>query len=496
MKEGPTKMKSMKKLVTLLLSLVMLCALAMPAMAEEEDVAKTYSITIDKAVAGHTYTAYQVFDGAYYKGDGTNNTTDGTEYLSDVKWGKNVEGDNILKELHKNTLLKDSFEGKTSAEDVAYVLQGFKDKSQQMDEFARVVGNHLSTTDSGKVTIDQNGTNNKIIGLTAGYYFVKDTGKYYLEKVNDTGDQVAFYRIEDGGTATLVLLLAPEVTEYTIPATVPVSNTEGAATVPVTAIVPGAFTKAPVLKSLTIADPAAFTSLPDYAFKGATQLETINGKTHTEEILKQFTNENLQKGSMPFLGTKIIGESDAKPTLDGYTVTSADGTLQVTVKTAQGKEYTPKPQDNAYLYYTGEEAVTRITISNPGNYEQPDNGDVVRVYTSLSDKGVTSNYMAGNTYQIVAKAGEGAETGKKYQLKVEKIDDVTYCYEFQRPLNGDTYSIDLKQTAPSGEVGNRECIMRAVIANSTTAVYIPIPNILTLSAQAMPPHVLRTRPLP
>lgn len=168
-------MKSMKKLVTLLLSLVMLCALAMPAMAEEENATKTYSITIDKAVAGHTYTAYQVFDGAYYQGDGTNHTTNGTEYLSDVKWGKDVDGVKILEELHENTLLKDSFEGKTSAEDVAYVLQGFKDKSQQMDEFARVVGNHLSTTDSGKVTIDQNSTNNRITGLTAGYYFVKDT---------------------------------------------------------------------------------------------------------------------------------------------------------------------------------------------------------------------------------------------------------------------------------------------------------------------------------
>jgi len=171
-------MKSMKKLVTLLLSLVMLCALAMPAMAEGEDAAKTYSITIDKAVAGHTYTAYQVFDGAYYKGDGTNNTTDGTEYLSDVKWGKDVDGDKILEELHENALLKASFEGKTSAEGVAYVLQGFKDKSQQMDEFARVVSHHLSTTkNSGKVTIQQDGTNNKITPLAVGYYFVKDTGK-------------------------------------------------------------------------------------------------------------------------------------------------------------------------------------------------------------------------------------------------------------------------------------------------------------------------------
>ena len=51
-------MKSMKKLVTLLFSLVMLCALAIPVMADEE----SYSITINGAVAGHTYTASQVFN--------------------------------------------------------------------------------------------------------------------------------------------------------------------------------------------------------------------------------------------------------------------------------------------------------------------------------------------------------------------------------------------------------------------------------------------------
>ena len=199
-------MKSMKKLVTLLLSLVMLCALAMPAMAEGEDADKKYSITINNAVAGHTYTAYQVFDGAYYKGDGTNNTTDGTEYLSDVKWGKDVDGDKILKELHENALLKDSFEKKTSAEDVAYVLQGFNDKSQQMDEFARVVSHHLSTTEnSGTVTIQQDGTNNKITPLAAGYYFVKDSGT-----IND-GEIATKFLVEVVGDAKVtVKAQAPE----------------------------------------------------------------------------------------------------------------------------------------------------------------------------------------------------------------------------------------------------------------------------------------------
>ena len=196
-------MKSMKKLVTLLLSLVMLCALALPAMADET----TPSITINGAVAGHTYTAYQVFSGVYYKGDRQTDTSKDKEYLSDVEWGKDVDGEKILKELHENALLKASFEKKTSAEDVAYVLQGFKDKSQQMDEFARVVGNHLSTTDSGKVTIDQNGTNNKITGLTAGYYFVKDTDSNAIKD----GEIATKFLVEVVGNANVtVKAQAPE----------------------------------------------------------------------------------------------------------------------------------------------------------------------------------------------------------------------------------------------------------------------------------------------
>ena len=91
MKEGSTKMKSMKKLVTLLFSLVMLCALAIPVMADQP-----YSMTINGA-NGHEYTAYQVFKGMYYK-DSTNN-----EYLSDVQWGDDVNGTAIVTELKAPT---------------------------------------------------------------------------------------------------------------------------------------------------------------------------------------------------------------------------------------------------------------------------------------------------------------------------------------------------------------------------------------------------------
>lgn len=167
-------MKSMKKLVTLLLSLVMLCALAMPAMADETT---KYSITINGAVAGHTYTAYQVFKGAYYNGDRQVEGKE-AEYLSDVTWGDGVASDALLSELKTNETLGDKFAAADSAEKVAYVLQTMTEKSAELDEFARIVGHHLTTITAGTTgEVAENAGNVKIENLAAGYYFVKDSDK-------------------------------------------------------------------------------------------------------------------------------------------------------------------------------------------------------------------------------------------------------------------------------------------------------------------------------
>lgn len=172
-------MKSMKKLVTLLLSLVMLCALALPAMAEGEE---THSITINKAVEGHTYTAYQVFSGVYYKGSRQNDTPADNEYLSDVQWGNGVKGDELLAALKAkdeddkyNAIFGDAFKDAANAEDVAYVVASFGDKSAKLDEFARIVGKHLSETVAGTTGKVVAGTEAKIEDLSDGYYFVKDS---------------------------------------------------------------------------------------------------------------------------------------------------------------------------------------------------------------------------------------------------------------------------------------------------------------------------------
>ena len=54
-------MKKMKKMMALALAMVMMLAMAIPAMAAAGD----YTITIDNAVAGETYSAYKVFDVTY-----------------------------------------------------------------------------------------------------------------------------------------------------------------------------------------------------------------------------------------------------------------------------------------------------------------------------------------------------------------------------------------------------------------------------------------------
>lgn len=235
-------MKSMKKLVTLLLSLVMLCALAMPAMADETT--KKYSITINGAVAGHTYTAYQVFKGEYFSGDDDNHTDNNKEYLSDVVWGEGVDGEAIVNELKATTTLKvlrDKFDDvnatdKYAAEKVAYILQGLGDKSEELDEFARVVGKHLTQKTAGTTGKLTEVENVNISNLDAGYYFVKDAGdinageiatKFLVKVVGDATVKIKATaptidkKIVDGGDTNHTSVNIGDQVEFKLTATVP-----------------------------------------------------------------------------------------------------------------------------------------------------------------------------------------------------------------------------------------------------------------------------------
>lgn len=131
--------KAMKKLMAALLAVAMVCAMAIPAWADEGGAAPTgttYTITIDNPVG--TYEAYQIFSGDLHG-----------NVLSNVAWGSGVTAD---AQSHFG-------DAKAKAADLS---------NANVKTFAEEVSSYLSTTTSG--TYDSG----EITGLTAGYYLVKN----------------------------------------------------------------------------------------------------------------------------------------------------------------------------------------------------------------------------------------------------------------------------------------------------------------------------------
>ena len=165
----------MKKFTGLLLALVMVFALTTTAFAANTN---QHIITITNEKDGHTYTAYQVFQGDYYEGK-----------LSNIEWGAGVNGEALLAELKGS--VSNVYTSCTTSEDVAKVLASFQNDSAQLDAFARIVGKHLSTAAGSS---DEQKSPYRISVTGDGYYFIKDNGtiaeddaatKYILQVVHD-----------------------------------------------------------------------------------------------------------------------------------------------------------------------------------------------------------------------------------------------------------------------------------------------------------------------
>ena len=127
-------MKRVKRVLALLAAFALVLAMAVPALADEVK----YTITINNSVG--TYEAYQIF-----KGDLAGNV------LSNIEWGTGVKAE-----------VKNAFDGKTAAE-VAKTLEG---NDTAAKAFATEISKYLGTA-AGEGT-------DKITGLSAGYYLIKN----------------------------------------------------------------------------------------------------------------------------------------------------------------------------------------------------------------------------------------------------------------------------------------------------------------------------------
>ena len=169
-------MKNMKKILALLVA-VMVLAASMSAFAAGDG-----SIIINNAVAGHTYTAYQIFSG---KWDAN------TAKLSDIKWGNGIS-------TAGQTALETAY-NKTGAAAVAGEIPNTDAGAQA---FANNIGegDNLGTGTTGSFGTGDNATKYTIPNLEDGYYMIVDT---YTPAEGEKDVYYARYMIQKVGTATV-----------------------------------------------------------------------------------------------------------------------------------------------------------------------------------------------------------------------------------------------------------------------------------------------------
>ncbi len=200
-------MKRIKRLASLMLALVMAMAMTVTAFAADNN---KHTITVTQNAADkteHTYDAYQIFAGDLAE-------KEGKMVLSNIIWGKGVNGDALLAALQVDETFNvvgenktNAFAGCKDAADVAEVLGGtaFANStvgtSTLTDAFARVAENNLTDVVAGTAT----GTGNVEITVTgSGYYLVKDqngtvdtaNGAYTRFMLEVVGDATATVKSE------------------------------------------------------------------------------------------------------------------------------------------------------------------------------------------------------------------------------------------------------------------------------------------------------------
>ena len=155
--------KAMKKLMAALLAVAMVCAMAIPAFADntEEDLNKL-----------HGYSAFQIFKGVISKDNKT---------LSNVEWGSNIpNSDDFLAKLKADPTLSSKFANADSLQEVLDVMKGWTTSDDNSIAFARFVCSYLysdANANPKPVYTDHTGGFNI---QESGYYLIVDTTYFNL----------------------------------------------------------------------------------------------------------------------------------------------------------------------------------------------------------------------------------------------------------------------------------------------------------------------------
>ena len=123
-------MKTIKRSIALVLAMILTLAMSVTVFAAPNADQNTFSLTLNKAVKGHTYEAYQILSGDLSADKAT---------LSNIKWGEGIT------EAGQTALGGD-------AASYAEKLGGFGNNSSELKEQAQIIGANLASA-SGSVTV-------------------------------------------------------------------------------------------------------------------------------------------------------------------------------------------------------------------------------------------------------------------------------------------------------------------------------------------------------
>ena len=154
----------MKKLMAALLTVAMVCAMAIPVFAYD---------TKEDLDEKHEYDAFQIF-----KGDVE--VKDGVTKISNVDWGKNIpDHTGFLAKLKEDSTLRIPFQNADDLQDVLAVISTWKDSDDNSIAFARFVCKYIYTdANANSEPVVRGGHTGGFQLDEAGYYLIVDTSPF------------------------------------------------------------------------------------------------------------------------------------------------------------------------------------------------------------------------------------------------------------------------------------------------------------------------------
>lgn len=154
--------KVIKKLLAALLAVAMVCAMAIPAFAENSE---------GDVDSHHTYSAFQIF-----KGDVEGNNIKDFK-ISNAKWGESITNPTeFLAQLTADSTIGGEFKTNFTPQEAVAVISKWGDSDDNSIAFARFVCHYLYSNDANPTYVVRAGSNALTIPeAKAGYYLFVDT---------------------------------------------------------------------------------------------------------------------------------------------------------------------------------------------------------------------------------------------------------------------------------------------------------------------------------